>query len=148
MWSYNYTFPSELYHYGVKGMKWGIRKDIEKLKNPIVSDKIKSGEISTKINNILQEKHMKGMKGYIPGRSYFDSRFNLSDIQTLADKLSGTGSLIFDQHGNWTKKERVNASYKVGAHVSLDGVETRTNKIIMKYSKTRTHMYPGQEGKK
>ena len=24
MWSYNYS--NELYHYGVKGMKWGVRR--------------------------------------------------------------------------------------------------------------------------
>lgn len=26
MYTYNYTYPNELYHYGVKGMKWGVRR--------------------------------------------------------------------------------------------------------------------------
>lgn len=32
MWEYNYSYPSELYHYGVKGMKWGVRRTPQQLR--------------------------------------------------------------------------------------------------------------------
>jgi hypothetical protein len=32
MWTYKQTYPLELYHYGVKGMKWGVRRTPEQLR--------------------------------------------------------------------------------------------------------------------
>ena len=26
MWTYNYIYPSELYHHGIKGQRWGVRR--------------------------------------------------------------------------------------------------------------------------
>lgn len=26
MWAYNYSYPTELYHHGIKGQKWGVRR--------------------------------------------------------------------------------------------------------------------------
>ena len=38
MWTYNYNYSNELCHYGVKGMKWGVRRNrklntLSKIKN-------------------------------------------------------------------------------------------------------------------
>lgn len=34
MWQYNYTpNPEDIMHYGVKGMKWGVRKSVYKSMN-------------------------------------------------------------------------------------------------------------------
>lgn len=32
MWQYKHVWPLELYHYGIKGMKWGVRRTKEELR--------------------------------------------------------------------------------------------------------------------
>lgn len=153
MWRYNYTTPCELYHYGVKGMKWGIRRTPEQLGHKRVAKKLKSdkikdttvenainfGIVSKKINEQKQLRHTKS--NHLKGRSYLNG--DLEYAQKLVDKLSSTGKAIYDSNGKWTNKENVSNDTIIGVHVdSITGKETRTNNATILYSKTGTHIYP------
>lgn len=139
---------NELKHYGVKGMKWGVRNgppyplDKSKKRDTIVLEAIESGQVSTKINREHQLRHSKTY--HTPGRSYLDG--DLDYAQKLVDELSGTGEAKIDSNGNWTHKEMVSHTEPVGTHVDpISGKETRTNKAAIIYSKTGTHIYPRKE---
>ena len=55
MWEYNY---SELYHHGVKGMRWGVRKAYQKVARSVGSSK-SDKETSAKENNTANNKGRK-----------------------------------------------------------------------------------------
>lgn len=135
---------SILYHHGVKGMKWGVKNGppYPIKRNTIVQDAIDSGQVSKTINREKQMRHTKSH--HASGRSYLDGDMDFA--QELVDKLSGTGEPKFDSNGKWTYKETVSSSDIIGTHVDpISGKETRTNKAIIIYSKTGTHIYPRQE---
>ena len=54
MWAYNYLYPFALYHHGIKGQQWGVRRTPEQLGHPSktvdkppISDIMKSVDTST-----------------------------------------------------------------------------------------------------
>lgn len=149
---------NELYHYGVKGMKWGVRRSPEQLghrkpakqvvakssdRSTIVQDAIRSGSVLKRMNREKQLRHT--LDEHIPGRSYLNG--GLEFAQRLIDEYNGKGNPIMDKKGYWTNKEKFDASNVIGTHVDTDGTETKTNKGIISYSKTGTHVYPRKEEK-
>lgn len=146
-------------HYGVKGQKWGVRRTPEELghkppikevlekslaRDTIVQDAIRSGEVSKTINREKQQRHT--MSGHPSGRSYLYG--GLEFAQKLIDELSGTGEPIMHSGDQWTKRERVTCPQTIGVSVdSATGQETETDKAVIVYSKTGSHIYPGKEKK-
>lgn len=146
-----------LWHHGIKGQKWGVRRTPEQLghkppvkevlakslaRDTIVRDAISSGEVSKVINREKQARHTES--GHSPGRSYIYG--DLDDAQKLVDELGGTGEAVIVKGDTWSKHERVTAPKAVGIHVDPDtGEETETKAAMIVYSKTGTHIYPRKE---
>ena len=147
----------DIYHYGVKGMKWGVRRTPEQLghrlpakqvvakssnRSTIVQEAIRLGKVSKQVNREKQLRHTLG--SHTKGRSYLYGGVDYA--QKLIDELSGTGRAIMDSNGNWTNKESVTNDKDIGIHVSRSGVNTETNTGTIVYSRTGAHIYPAEKG--
>lgn len=136
---------SELKHHGVKGQKWGVKNGPpyplkkEVTHDNIITKAIETGEVDKTINREKQLRHTK--ENHLPGRSYING--DLAYAQELVNKLSETGEAIIDKNGNLVNKEKVEDGSDIGMYVDHQtGEETKTNKAMIVYSKTGTHIYP------
>jgi len=76
---------------------------------------------------------------YKQGRSYL---LDGVDAQALVDKYHGTGHIPINEAGDWNK-EVVIADRDIGMNVDHEtGIETLTNRFVIHYRKTGTHIVP------
>ena len=79
MWSYNYTNPNEIYHHGIKGQKWGVRRyqyadgtytpaGKKRYQNNTIGVKQKASQINMKVNDAVNN-----VKTKITEKQYVDT---------------------------------------------------------------------------
>lgn len=109
-------------------------------KSDVVKSAIRNGTVKDAIN---KEKQLKHLEGNSDGASYIYG--GMDSATTLYEKLKFTGEPILDRNGKWTRKERVLNDEAIGAHFSVDGELVESKSVVIVYSKTGSHLYPGKE---
>lgn len=129
----------------VSGFKHTSDKELRKTEKTdilnSIRETIKSGAVSKTINAEKQNRHIKDAEGYTAGRSYIYG--DLNTAQRLVGQYSGTGEPQIDKNGKWKNKEVVMAESDIGVNVDKNsGTEISTNRFVIHYSKTGTHIVP------
>ncbi len=142
----SYKNQHELYHHGIKGMRWGVRRTKEQLsyqrkaQNEML-EALRTGKVSTKVNPENQSKHILGSKNYTVGRSFLLVK-SVADAQKLINELSGTGSAVNSNYDQWIRKERVRSSRIIGVYIDHAGIPYKTKNAMIVYGKHGAHIYP------
>ena len=102
---------------------------------------IRSDNVSKAVNLEKQSRHIHDSDGYIAGRSYIYG--SQETAQELVETYHGTGTPQFTRKGEWNHKEMVTADHLIGVDVDKDtGLETPTDRFVIHYSNTGTHIVP------
>ena len=84
--------------------------------------------------------HDRSSAGYKQGRSYL---LDGVDAQELVNKYHGTGHTPTTDDKGWNNKEVVIADRDIGVDIDFrSGKETVTNRFVIHYRKTGTHIVP------
>lgn len=134
----------------VEGNSEVLSKEDE-LKKQIQGD-IKKGKYNLKHNIQHFQKHNKGTKEYSSktesnkqkGRfapSYLTISYD--EANELVKRLAGSGIILLANSGEWKNKELITSDEIIGVYVNgKTGEEIETNRFVIHYSKSGTHIVP------
>lgn len=114
---------------------------------------IKAGKYKLEINKQKQNRHIPGTKEYekhysdLIKKGYKHSILTV-DAQEIVNKYYGTGEVISPAFGA-PPKEIIQADYEIGEFYDIiEKKYIKTNRAVIAYSKTGTHVYPTRPIKK
>jgi len=113
---------------------------------------IKGGKYKLTVNTNKQNRHIEGTKEYKKYVEKLETKglkpgILTADAQELVDKYAGTGKILVQKQG--PSKEKITAETVVGKYYdSQTKIFLETNRAIIVYSKTGTHVYPVPGGGK
>jgi len=135
MWSYNYTNGDELYHYGVKGMKWGVHRARRAYKkgdyNKSLSIVNKHQKKIIKKNTKLDKKYSKLSK--IRDKQVLKNDVKVNEYRNKAYKLDDKANGFFTSE---SKKQKL-TSKASELRSQADRLESQSNKTKAEINKNR-----------
>lgn len=115
-----------------------------------ISEKIKSGEYSTKLSKQHFDKHIKGTVKY---NEYLEQRkkkgsnpqsiltIDFNEAQKIIETKSGTGIIRVDKGGNARPQEQITCDKVIGK-IYVNGEYLDTKKATVHYAKKNAHLVP------
>lgn len=112
-----------------------------------IRERIGSDEFPLKVHEDRQGKHISTAKTFDKTKnksflSVCNNKKALEFSQKIIDKYHGKGELQHDIRNEWKHTELIEANEIIGFVEDIDGVLRETNRAIIHYSKTGTHIVP------